>query len=54
MYHIKSAIVISDVDNLKSEFKALIAGNEKYDVFRILANFAEISPKVLSGNIPVC
>jgi PadR family transcriptional regulator, regulatory protein AphA len=38
MYHIKSAIVIGDMNSLKSKFKESIDGSEKYDVLRLFTN----------------
>lgn len=38
MYHIKSAIVIKDMNSLKSEFRASIAESRKHDVLRLFTN----------------
>ncbi|AOT69268.1 DUF4180 domain-containing protein [Geosporobacter ferrireducens] len=41
MYHIKSAIVIKDMSNLKSEFGDSIAESRKHDVLRLFINIAD-------------
>lgn len=41
MYHIKSAIVIKDMDSLKSEFRDLIVESSKHDVLRLFTSIEE-------------
>lgn len=38
MYHIKSAIVIKDINSLKIEFRNAIAESEKHEILRLFAN----------------
>lgn len=48
MYHIKSAIVIKDVNSLKSEFRDSIAESRKHDVLRLFTNIADAEKWFLS------
>jgi DNA-binding PadR family transcriptional regulator len=41
MYHIKSAIVIKDMNSLKSEFRNSIVESERYDVLRLFTNITD-------------
>jgi DNA-binding PadR family transcriptional regulator len=48
MYHIKSAIVIKNINNLKSKFKDSIAESKKHDVLRVFTNIADAEKWFLS------
>ncbi|MFZ5643814.1 MAG: DUF4180 domain-containing protein [Bacillota bacterium] len=48
MYHIKSAIVIKDMNSLKSEFRDSIAESGKHDVLRLFANIGDAEKWFLS------
>jgi DNA-binding PadR family transcriptional regulator len=48
MYHIKSAILIKDMNSLKSEFKNSIAESGKYDVLRLFTSIADAEKWFLS------
>lgn len=48
MYHIKSAIIIRDMNSLKSEFRDLIAESVKRDVIKIFTNIADAEKWFLS------
>jgi PadR family transcriptional regulator, regulatory protein AphA len=41
MYHIKSAIVIKDLDSLKNEFRDSIVESSKHDVLRLFTSIAD-------------
>lgn len=48
MYHIKSAIVIKDMNSLKSEFRDSIVESGKHDVLRLFTNIADAEKWFLS------
>jgi len=48
MYHIKSAIVIRDMNSLKSEFRHSIAESSKHDVLKVFTNIADAEKWFLS------
>lgn len=48
MYHIKAAIIIKDMNSLKSEFRDSIAESGKHDVLRLFTNIADAEKWFLS------
>lgn len=48
MYHIKSAMVVEDINRLNSEFKHSIAESREHDVIRLFANIADAEKWFLS------
>ncbi len=50
MYNIKSAIVINDMNNIKSEFRDLIAESSKNDILRVFKNRNDAEKWFLSLN----
>lgn len=48
MYHIKSAIIIKDMNSLKSEFRDSIAESGKHDVLRLFINIGNAEKWFLS------
>jgi PadR family transcriptional regulator, regulatory protein AphA len=48
MYHIKSAIVINDMNSLKGEFRNSIAESRKHDVLRLFTNISDAEEWLLS------
>ncbi|WP_069999031.1 DUF4180 domain-containing protein [Cellulosilyticum sp. I15G10I2] len=48
LYHIKSAIIIKDINSLKSEFKDAIAESGRHDVLRLFTNIADAEKWFLS------